>query len=66
MHIYLRHPQHGNKVAISDMEVAFDEKNGWVRYNADTPSTVEAQDAEPVNALVSAPVTSQRRRRTAN
>ena len=58
MHIYLRHPKHGNKVAISDMEVAFDEKNGWVRYNPDTLSeVVEPEVVEPVNAL-------KRRRKT--
>lgn len=65
MHIFLKHPQHGNKVAISDMEADFDEKNGWLRYNPDTPS-VEVQEAAPVNALVSAPATTQRRRRTVN
>jgi len=33
MHIYLKHPVHGTKVAISDAEAAYDESNGWVRYN---------------------------------
>jgi hypothetical protein len=35
MHIYLKHPVHGTKVAISDAEAAYDEQNGWVRYNPD-------------------------------
>jgi hypothetical protein len=43
--IYLRHPRHGTKVAISEMEARGDEENGWVRYNPDTPSD---DDAAPV------------------
>jgi len=38
MHIYLRHSVHGTKVAISEAEVEADEKNGWARYNPDTPT----------------------------
>jgi len=60
MHIYLSHPKHGSKVAISDMEAAFDERNGWKRY---TPSDAPAVDSEPVNNLVTAPTAPQRRRR---
>lgn len=41
MVIYMRHPQHGTKVAISDLEADADEKNGWVRYTLDTPLIVE-------------------------
>ncbi len=32
MHIYLRHPVHGSKVAISEQEAEMDEMNGWARY----------------------------------
>ena len=32
MVIYLKHPVHGTKVAIADLEAEQDEKNGWVRY----------------------------------
>jgi hypothetical protein len=32
MVIYLRHPTHGNKVAILEAEAEADEKNGWERY----------------------------------
>ena len=49
MHIYLKHFLHGTKVAISDMEAEADEKNGWTRYNPDTPS--DSEDAAPANAL---------------
>jgi hypothetical protein len=47
MVIYLSHPVHGTKVAISDVEAIADENNGWSRYNPDTP--VEAAPVpEPV------------------
>jgi len=46
--IYLKHPQHGTKIATMEMEADFDERNGWVRYNPDTPSDSE----EAVNTLV--------------
>lgn len=52
MHIYLKHPVHGTKVATMELEAEQDVKNGWVRYTLDTP-----EDAEPVNAL-------KRRRKT--
>ena len=42
MVIYLRHPVHGTKVAISDLEAKADEKNGWIRY------TLEAQHDQEV------------------
>lgn len=33
MVIYLRHPVHGMKVAVSDQEALMDEKNGWTRFD---------------------------------
>jgi hypothetical protein len=53
MHIYLKHPIHGSKVAISDMEAEADVKNGWEVYNLDAP----AEEVAPVNEL-------KRRRKT--
>lgn len=47
MHIYLKHPVHGTKVATMELEAEEDVKNGWVRYTLDTPS----EEVEPVNAL---------------
>lgn len=38
MVIYLSHPVHGTKVAISTIEAEADENNGWSRYNPDTPT----------------------------
>ena len=48
MVIYLKHPIHGAKVATLDLEAEMDEKNGWARYNPDTPSDIE----EAANTLV--------------
>jgi len=47
MVIYLSHPVHGTKVAISEVEAEADENNGWSRYNPDTP-TEAAPAPEPV------------------
>lgn len=66
--IYLKHPDHGTKVATMEQEAEYDEQNGWVRYTHDTPSiskeveTVEesAEEAAPVNTLEV-----KRRRKTA-
>jgi hypothetical protein len=49
MVIYLTHPLHGAKVATMDLEADADEKNGWTRYNPDTP--LDSEEAAPVNAL---------------
>ena len=49
MVIYLTHPIHGAKVATMDLEAEADEKNGWTRYNVDTPS--DSEEAAPVNIL---------------
>lgn len=48
MVIYLKHEQHGTKVAISDMEAEADEENGWVRYTLDDEQENELQ---PINHL---------------
>jgi hypothetical protein len=50
MHIYLKHPVHGCKVAISDMEAIYDASNGWVRYNPETPSLPD--EAVTMNELI--------------
>jgi hypothetical protein len=47
--IYLSHPDHGCKVATMELEAEYDEKNGWTRYNPDTPS--DAEVAAPLNTL---------------
>lgn len=47
MNITLVHPIHGAKVATMELEAEEDEKNGWTRYNPDTP----VQAAPVVNTL---------------
>jgi len=48
MHIYLSHPVHGSKVAISELEAELDEANGWVRYElGDAP----VHHSPPANEL---------------
>jgi hypothetical protein len=50
MVIYMRHPVHGNKVAIAEAEAVYDEKNGWERYDAGalpTPSVSVNELAKP-------------------
>ena len=46
--IYLTHFLHGAKVATLEAEAESDEKNGWTRYNPETPSAPE----EAANTLV--------------
>ena len=48
--IYLVHPVHGAKVAISNEEAIYDEDFGWVRYDVDA-GVVSA----PTNQLASRP-----------
>lgn len=43
--IYLRHPQHGEKVATSEGEATYDQGNGWVRFTPGLP--VAAPEIEP-------------------
>ena len=68
MTIYLRHLEHGTKVATMEQEAEYDEQNGWVRYTHDTPSiSVEVETVEE-SAEVAAPVNTlevKRRRKTA-
>ena len=46
--IYLKHPIHGTKIANMDLEAEQDEENGWIRYNPDIPSFLNAHDSENV------------------
>ena len=51
--IYLKHPDHGTKVATMEAEAEHDEAQGWERYELDTQPTpvVEEVIAAPVNTL---------------
>lgn len=37
MNIYLRHPDHGVKIATMELEAEADEENGWQRFDPETP-----------------------------
>ena len=47
--IYLRHPKHGAKVAISDMEAENDLQNGWEEFD---PAELEIDSAPEVDAII--------------
>lgn len=53
--IYLKHPVHGAKVAISDQEAIYDAMHGWMRYDPEAAVKAPADDAEPVNELAARP-----------
>jgi len=36
MIIYLKHPEHGRKVAINELEANQDKENGWVEYEIES------------------------------
>lgn len=60
--IYLVHPVHGAKVAISEHEAEYDEMHGWMRYDPTTPEEADDDDGgEPVNEMA-APKRRGRRR----
>ena len=42
MIIYLRHPKHGSKVAISNVEAREDMENGWEEFDPSDPDDSES------------------------
>ena len=55
MNIYLRHPKHGEKIAISNLEAREDMENGWEEFDP-----TDSDDLEPsVSSDVAAPGDSQ-------
>lgn len=63
--IYLIHPEHGAKVAISDAEANYDEARGWARYNPDTPKpAADAPTDAPAATVANALAAPRRRGRT--
>jgi hypothetical protein len=63
MVIYLRHPVHGTKVAVAEVEALADEKHGWVRYTL--ASTDSLSRAATLTEIVAPQPQQQRRRRRA-
>lgn len=62
MHYYLRHPVHGTKVAISDMEVAMDCENGWEEYDP-TDSLAQEETFVPTDSVLAGNQLRTRRKR---
>lgn len=54
--IYLVHPEHGAKVAISNHEAEYDEMYGWTRYDPATPDVVDVDEDEDDAEVEAAPV----------
>lgn len=50
MNVVLVHPIHGAKVAINELEMEQDVKNGWTEYNPDTP-VEKPTEAAPVEEM---------------
>ena len=63
--IYLKHPDHGTKVATMEAEAEYDEAQGWKRYELDTQPEIVVKE---VTEVIAAPVNTldvKRRRKTA-
>lgn len=54
--IYMRHPVHGAKVAISEHEANYDEMHGWERYDPTTPAEAADVDEEDEDEAEAKPV----------
>jgi hypothetical protein len=49
--IYLRHPQHGSKVASMEAEVEHDYKQGWEEYDPTAKEEIVEETPVVENAL---------------
>lgn len=57
MNVTLIHPEFGAKVATNETEIENDERNGWTRYNADTPVEAAPKADKPVRNKLTRKVT---------
>jgi hypothetical protein len=65
--IYMIHPVHGAKVAISEHEAISDEMHGWERYDVSTPAVADVdEEAEPVEVVNELAAPKRRGRRRAS
>jgi len=53
--IYMVHPAHGAKVAISNEEAILDAMDGWERYDVVTSSVVTDDDEDDIVNEMAAP-----------
>lgn len=49
--IYMKHPVHGEKVAVLEQEAEYDEREGWTRYTPGVEDDPDDEPTQPVNAL---------------
>jgi hypothetical protein len=63
--IYLRHPQHGEKVAFSTLEAQDDIERGWEEFDPSNPDDSEssAPVEEPASGISVNTLKARRRRR---
>jgi len=61
--IYMVHPTHGAKVAISDAEAILDAMDGWERYDVITSSVVTDDDDDDEYEIVNEMAAPKRRGR---
>lgn len=66
MNIYLRHPRHGTKVAISHQEARDDMEWGWEEYDPNDPDEMEtpASSEEEASGVSANALSVKRRRRS--
>jgi hypothetical protein len=60
--IYMVHPTHGAKVAISESEAISDEMYGWERYDVSTPAAADVDDEDEEVEAVNEMAEPKRRR----
>ena len=68
MNIYLRHPRHGTKIAISRQEARDDMEWGWEEYDPNDPTDMESpasSEEEASGASINA-LSGKRRRKAAS
>ena len=60
--IYLKHPDHGTKVATMEAEAEYDKAQGWKRYDLDTQPEVVEEVVKEVKEVIAAPVNTLEKR----
>jgi hypothetical protein len=62
MVIYLKHPVHGTKVAISDHEAEYDMENGWVKFDPSEKIEQPVAKQDSVSEIPEEPKPKRRRK----
>lgn len=56
MVIYLRHPKHGTKVAVSEVEATDDKRNGWEEYKPTAKIEPEKKPVKKQDSVLAAEI----------